>query len=466
MADRYTQLVRSRPGSLIARPLGLPRPERLQRATRPGAVIDGTVLLGAAPAGRLIAAAASVLANANTAAAIAPGNLPASAANAAGLQAVAFDPERPGDARFKALIFDASHITDSTGLVELQRFFQPAVRALQRSGRVIVLALPPEEAGTAHAFTAQRALEGFTRSLGKELGPRGTTVQLVQVAPGAEDQLAGTLRFMLSPRSAYVSGQVVRVGAATCEVQDFDWERPLSGRVALVTGAARGIGAEIAATLAREGASVVGLDIPQGARDLERLMRTLGGLAIPVDITEPGAPDQIAGRFPDGLDILVHNAGVTRDRTIAKMPVERWSELMEINLSGPERINDALLKHGLLRRGARIVCVSSIAAVAGNAGQTNYAASKAGLIGMVQALALDLAEQGVAINAVAPGFIETAMTAAMPFAVREAGRRLNSLRQGGLPQDVAETVAWLAGPGAAGVNGSVIRVCGQSLLGA
>jgi 3-oxoacyl-[acyl-carrier protein] reductase len=157
---------------------------------------------------------------------------------------------------------------------------------------------------------------------------------------------------------------------------------------------------------------------------------------------------------------------VTRDRTIAKMPPERWSELMEINLTAPERINDSLLQRGLLRSGARIVCVSSIAGIAGNAGQTNYAASKAGLIGMVQALALELAEQGVAINAVAPGFIETAMTAGMPFAVREAGRRLNSLRQGGLPQDVAETVAWLAGPGAAGVNGSVIRVCGQSLLGA
>ena len=466
MTDRYTRLVRSRPGSLIARPLGLPRPERLQRATRPGAVIDGTVLLGAAPAGRLMAAAASVLADANVAAAIAPGNLAASAATAAGLKAAPFDPDRPGDARFKGLIFDASHITDSTELVGLQRFFQPAVRALDPNGRVVVLALPPQEAGTTHAFTAQRALEGFTRSLAKELGPHGTTVQLVQVTPSAEEQLAGTLRFLLSPRSAYVSGQVITVGPATCEPQAFDWESPLSGRVALVTGAARGIGVEIAKALAREGASVVGLDIPQCARDLESLMRTLGGLALPVDITEPAAPDQIAGRFPDGLDVLVHNAGVTRDRTIAKMPPERWSELMEINLTAPERINDSLLQRGLLRSGARIVCVSSIAGIAGNAGQTNYAASKAGLIGMVQALALELAEQGVAINAVAPGFIETAMTAGMPFAVREAGRRLNSLRQGGLPQDVAETVAWLAGPGAAGVNGSVIRVCGQSLLGA
>jgi 3-oxoacyl-[acyl-carrier protein] reductase len=110
--------------------------------------------------------------------------------------------------------------------------------------------------------------------------------------------------------------------------------------------------------------------------------------------------------------------------------------------------------------------VSSMSGIAGNAGQTNYATSKAGVIGMVQAMAPVVAKRNVTINAVAPGFIETQMTAAMPIPVREAGRRMNSMRQGGLPVDVAETIAWFASPASAGLNGNVVRVCGQSLLGA
>jgi len=143
----------------------------------------------------------------------------------------------------------------------------------------------------------------------------------------------------------------------------------------------------------------------------------------------------------------------------------RWDGLVDINLSSEERINDALLD-GVLAENGRIVCVSSLSGIAGNAGQTNYATSKAGVIGMVEALEPVLRERGQTINAVAPGFIETTMTAQMPLALREAGRRMNSLRQGGLPVDVAETVAFFASPAAAGVNGNVVRVCGQSLLGA
>ena len=156
--------------------------------------------------------------------------------------------------------------------------------------------------------------------------------------------------------------------------------------------------------------------------------------------------------------MLVHNAGITLDRTLAKMPEERWQKLMDVNLIAPERITEALLP--VLGERGRIVCVSSLSAIAGNAGQTNYATAKAGLLDLVDGLELP---SGATINAVAPGFIETAMTAAMPIGVREAGRRLNSLRQGGLPVDVAETVAWLA---SSGVDRNVVRVCGQSLLGA
>jgi 3-oxoacyl-[acyl-carrier protein] reductase len=351
-------------------------------------------------------------------------------------------------------------------LVELQRFFYPAVGRLQRSGRVVVLGTPPAEAGTPRAHTAQRALEGFTRSLGKEIGGRGATAQLVYVSPGGEDQLESTLRFLLSPRSAYVSGQVVHIGKGVAPLPEIDWERPLEGKTALVTGASRGIGAAIANTLARDGATVVGLDIPQAAADLKAVTDALGGRSIELDITAEDAPERIASELSDGVDVVVHNAGVTKDRTMAKMPEERWTQLMEINLSSEERINDALLGTKLLRPNGRIVGVSSMAGIAGNNGQTNYAASKAGVIGMVESMAPELAKAKATINAVAPGFIETQMTAAMPIGPREAGRRLSSLSQGGLPVDVAETIAWFASPASTGVNGNVVRVCGQSLLGA
>jgi 3-oxoacyl-[acyl-carrier protein] reductase len=441
MSDRYSQVVNAPVVSTIARQLGLPQPVELDRH-RPGApVVTGPVLSGAAPGGRL----EKVL----------PAFLDRIKAERAGSEGGA-----------KALIFDATGIVDSTELVELQRFFYAAAGRLRRSGRVVIVGTPPAEAGSSRAATAQRALEGFTRSLAKEMGGRGATAQLVLVSPGAEDQLDSSLRFLLSPRSAYVSGQVVRIGTGAAPMPEIDWERPLEGRVALVTGASRGIGAAIAQTLARDGAKVVGLDVPRAANELRRVTEEIGGAALGLDITAEEAPERIAAHFADGVDVVVHNAGVTRDRTIAKMPEERWAQLLEINLSSEERINDALLDGDLLAANGRIVCVSSMSGIAGNSGQTNYAASKAGVIGMVEALAPELAKRGATINAVAPGFIETKMTAAMPIGPREAGRRLASLSQGGLPVDVAETIAWLASPASTGVNGNTVRVCGQSLLGA
>ncbi len=441
MSDRYAQLVNAPLVGTIAKQVGLPQPTELDRY-RPGApVVAGPVLTGAAPGGRLERPVKAVLDQITA--------------------------ERAGtEGRAKALVFDATGIADSTELVELQRFFYPNVGRLQRSGRVVVLGTPPAEAGSTRAHTAQRALEGFVRSLAKEIGGRGATAQLVQVAVGAEEELGSTLRFLLSPRSAYVDGQVIRVGKGVAPLPDLNWERPLANKVALVTGASRGIGAAIATVLARDGAEVVGLDIEPMADELRKLTGDLGGSAIVLDITAGDAPTQIAERLSGGVDIVVHNAGVTKDRTMAKMPEERWTQLMEINLSSEERIDDELLSQGLLNENGRIVCVSSMSGIAGNSGQTNYAASKAGVIGMVESMAPELAERKATINAVAPGFIETAMTAAMPIGPREAGRRLSSLSQGGLPVDVAETIAWFASPASTGVTGNVVRVCGQSLLGA
>ncbi len=440
MSDLYAQIVNSPPGRLIAPRVGLPRPAELRRHGAAETKSSGIVLSGAAPGGRLERAIERLL-----------GELGAGR------------PQR-SDSPVGALVFDASGISDSTELVELQRFFHPNVNRVERSGRVVVLGTPPSGLPV-RAATAQRALEGFTRSLGKEIG-HGIAVQLVYVEEGAEDQIDSTLRFLLSPRSAYVSGQVIRIGTAVAEAPELEWRQPLDGMRALVTGASRGIGEAIATVLHRDGAELVLLDVPALSANLKAVAERLDAETIELDITDDDAPATIATRLADGVDVVVHNAGVTRDRTIAKMPADRWTSLMEINLSSEERINDELLHRDLLRANGRIVCVSSMSGIAGNSGQTNYATSKAGVIGMVEGLAPELAKRGATINAVAPGFIETQMTDAMPIAIREAGRRMNSMSQGGLPVDVAETIAWFASPASTGVNGNVVRVCGQSLLGA
>jgi 3-oxoacyl-[acyl-carrier protein] reductase len=450
MSDLYAEAVNSLPGRLIAGRLGLPRPARLRRHRAGDPVISGPVLLGGAPGGRLEGTLQRLI-------------VQIGAQRASG-----------GQTQVGALVFDATGIEDSTQLVELQRFFHPNVKRVQPCGRIVVLGAPPqspsgrstaERSASVRRATAQRALEGFTRSLAKEVG-KGIAVQLVHVAEGAEEQIDSTMRFLLSPRSAYVSGQVIEIGVPVAESPAIDWEHPLAGKRALVTGASRGIGEAIATTLHRDGAQLILLDVPALSEDLAKVADRLGAQSIELDITDADAPAQIADSLNSGVDIVVHNAGVTRDRTLAKMPEDRWSSLMEINLSSEERIDDELLSRGLLAQNGRIVCVSSMSGIAGNAGQTNYATSKAGVIGMVQALSGELAKRHITINAVAPGFIETQMTAKMPIAIREAGRRMNSMSQGGLPVDVAETIAWFASPASTGVNGNVVRVCGQSLLGA
>jgi 3-oxoacyl-[acyl-carrier protein] reductase len=295
-------------------------------------------------------------------------------------------------------------------------------------------------------------------------------VQLVYVAEGAEGAVASTLAFLLSKKSAYVSGQVVRIGAhGSKEAAPVDdWTRPLSGKVALVTGASRGIGESIARVLRRDGATVVGVDVPQQADDLQTLMKELGGDWIALDITGKDAPQRIAHHLKEkhgGVDVVVHNAGITRDKKLANMAEDRFEQVIAVNLTAPERITRELLDQGVIHDNGRIVGVASIAGIAGNVGQTNYAASKAGVIGLVDSLADEL-RAGITINAVAPGFIITQMTAAVPFATREVGQRLNAMSQGGLPVDVAETIAWYASPGSTAVNGNVVRVCGQMMLGA
>ncbi len=293
---------------------------------------------------------------------------------------------------------------------------------------------------------------------------------MVLTAEGAESALESTLSFLLSPKSAYVSGQVVRVGATgtLSAAEVLDQSAPLAGTVAIVTGAARGIGEQIARVLHRDGARILGIDVPQAASDLNDLMSELDSDYLTLDITADDAPARIAHEVKQrygGVDAVVHNAGITRDKLLANMAADRWESVIAVNLTAPEKITRELLAQSAIRPNGRIVGVSSIAGIAGNVGQTNYATSKAGVIGLVDSLKGEV-EDGITVNAVAPGFIETAMTAAVPLLTREVGRRLNALAQGGQPVDVAEAVAWFCSPGSTAVNGNVVRVCGQMMLGA
>ena len=469
MADRYQQLINTPVGRIVSKQIGLPSPVKLERYEPGQPVISGPVLLGASTGASLAAPAAKVLAAVGAEVSTPHLEEARQAAADAGLSAGIFNADvATADETFKALVFDASGIVDSAQLEQAWAFFHPTIRRVRTSGRVIVLGRPPEDCKRPPAAIAQRALEGLVRSIGKE-ARKGATAQLIYVAAGAEDQFESTLRFFLSPKSAYVSGQVVRIGRAAPTTIPPDWARPLAGKVALVTGASRGIGEAIAKVLARDGAHVVGIDIPAQAANLDAVTGPLDGSALTLDITDAEAPAAIATELLEnhgGVDVVVHNAGVTRDKTLGRMSEDLWKLVIDINLIAPQRIDAELFGRDALRKNGRVVCVSSISGIAGNAGQVNYATSKAGVIGIVQAYASALAKRGATLNAVAPGFIETRMTAAMPIATREAGRRMNSLAQGGLPVDVAETIAWFANPASGGVTGNVVRVCGQSLVGA
>ncbi len=367
-----------------------------------------------------------------------------------------------------ALILDGTGIRSPEDLAIMYEFFHNNLRNLQKCGRTIIFNRPPEQCDNPLAAAAARAMDGFNRAMSREIGKKGATSQIVTVEKGAEDSIAPALHFLLSERSAYINAQPIRLTRSAKAPKDQPLVQPLSGKVALVTGAARGIGAAIAKALAREGAHVICMDIPPANDPLCKLAQKIGGTVLLGDVTETDTPANLTSlldeKFGGGIDIVIHNAGITRDKMLVNMKPEVWDLTLNVNLISLIRLNEALMPK--LNAGGRIVCLSSMVGIAGNIGQSNYCASKAGLIGYVQSIAPALAKKGVTINAVCPGFIETQMTSAIPFMNREAGRRLSNLAQGGLPEDIAETATFLSSPGAAGVNGQAIRICGGNYVGA
>lgn len=450
MSDLLATLANNRATAGLVKFLGLPSPAPLARSAGPyqaQPLAGKTALIGRSRNGY----AADRLAAAATQAGASCGD----AANASG--------------GIDLLIMDATGCAVPADYRALYDFFHPLLRRVARNARVLIAAALPEEAPDPVAAAVARGIEGFSRSLAKELGKRGTTVNLAYVARDAAERLDGVVRFFCGAQSTYVSGQAFCVTARVAAPPSSAAVGALGGKVALVTGSARGIGRATAERLAQEGARVVCLDVPGAAEELHATCLAIGALPLPLDIADAGAPQRLADFFMEkfgGLDILVHNAGITRDKTLANMPGHFWDAVVSVNLAAITAIDDALLSQNILRDHARIVCLSSTSGVAGNFGQTNYAATKAALIGYAAAQAPRLATRGICVNAVAPGFIETAMTDAMPLVTREIGRRLNSLQQGGRPRDVAELVTFLCTPGACGLSGNTIRVCGQSLLGA
>jgi len=459
--DRYTRLVNHGWTGSLAKRAGLPRPAVLRREEPGAPLVPGPVLvLGTTP---LAQSVARELARDQ-------------------------DVRRHGDGveRWGAVVLDLTAVTDPGELGAPVLEAAPEIRRLARGGRVVVLSRTPEADDPPALAAARQGVDGLLRSLAKELRGGATANGIALDAAAARAAVVGddgavallpsitaALRFFLSARSSFVDGQtlvVTRPDLPTDGTEPTaDPARPLTGRVAVVTGAARGIGAAIARTLRRDGASLVLVDVPAAGEQLSAVANELRGTALQLDITAPDAGTRILEHALDRhgrLDIVVHNAGITRDKLLVNMDAGQWDPVVAVNIAAQLRINEQLLASGRLSPGARIVSVSSTSGIAGNRGQTNYATTKAGVIGMVRATSPLLAELGGTANAVAPGFIETEMTARMPFATREVARRLNSLQQGGLPQDVAEAVAFLASPAAAGIGGQVLRVCGQNLVGA
>ena len=334
------------------------------------------------------------------------------------------------------------------------------LRSVSPQGRVLFVLRGEEPSLTSDA------LHGFLRSLSREVGRKAVTVNAI-VSPDPA-LAAPTAVFLASDRASFVSGQTLFLHSGS-----RPGPSPSKTEVALVTGAARGIGAAIARSLASARYRVAVIDVESQAAAGRELVGALGGEAAGMLFQSCDVRDQQAAHMmlervralsPNGtLDVLINNAGITRDRTFARMNQQEWADVIEVNLAAVVELTRKAL--GCMRDGGRIVNVSSVTGLAGNFGQTNYAMAKGGIIGLTRTAATELESRGIGITAVAPGLIDTPMTAKMPLVSREIAKQMTSLAQAGLPEDVATAVEFLARREAWPLRGQILRVDGGMFFG-
>ena len=474
MTDHYGKLTQSGFGKTVAKNLGLPTPARLERYEQGQPTLCGEVAFGAADDGIFYQSALAVLSA-----------LDGKVTTQDSLHNKLLDEHM----FFKVVVYDASGIKTPKQLQQLQQFFSPLVKRMKPSGKILILTCADTGVNLAYS-AAQSAVIGFVKSLAKEVR-QGVCVNALSIGKVCKGHLLHAFEFFLSHKCAYVSGQTLYLDGhgLNDDVADLKYTYPkptLNGKKILVTGAAGHIGQAICQVLLREGADLYCVDLPKKLAQLEHMANQINTIRqnhhspdaftnssrihiLPIDITESNASANLCQKIIQevaSLDGVVHNAGITDDKTLAKMSPLQWQAVMDTNLSAMVNLTQQMLNQSVFSDQARVVCISSIAGISGNFGQGNYAASKAGMIGFGKSLASVFALGHKRINVVAPGFIESTMTQKIPFALREAGRRMNAMNQGGLAIDVAEAVAWLMSPNADGFNGQVLRVCGQSVLGA
>lgn len=243
----------------------------------------------------------------------------------------------------------------------------------------------------------------------------------------------------------------------------------LDGKIALVTGASRGIGKAIATQLAQQGATVIGTATSEnGALAISDYLSEFGGKGFALNVTDKESVDTTIKTINEahgGIDILVNNAGITRDNLLMRMKDDEWQDIIDTNLTSIFTLSKAVLRGMMKKRFGRIVNIGSVVGSAGNAGQANYAAAKAGVIGFSKSMAREVASRGITINVVAPGFIDTDMTKALTDDQKEAIFKDIPANRLGEPDEIAATVAFLVSDGAAYITGETIHVNGGMYMG-
>lgn len=494
MSEFYEGLARGYLGKRLIKAFSLPYPAPLLRPSeirfRNQNTLQGHIILSGFTPNDLFKSCIQTLTQENPAHAIDPKihwhgpTTPESriAINTHGLQTMPTHLPPSSRGTFSALVLNTQHYRSAEGLEKLFDDCQSLLPLLGK--RAHVLLLSPETTQT-HTTHQQRYLEGFTaltKCLAKEMAPEATTINHLRVYDNRHQSLPALLRYFLSNRSSYVTGQCVSVGlipsaqrwakkTATSSAAPLAASNPEPHHLlnapkkplALVTGATGGIGRAIAHRLAADNFRIILVDQPREKFALRYLAEKTGGIALSLDLTRPNSSGALAECIDDHggkLQSLVHNAGIIRDRLFKNMGAEAWQSVLNTNLWAPIKITENLLKEKKLADQARIVLMSSVMALSGNRGQTQYCLAKAGLMGFMQDIAPQIAKAGMTINTIAPGFIDTPMTQRLPKRIREIAKRYNAFAQAGRPEDVAEAVALCCQPTADFFSGNVLRVCG------